>query len=433
MQIATTHRNTDFDGLASVIAATLIHPGTVAVLPKTLNPNVRAFLSLHKDLYPVITPAQVDFERVTRLIVVDTGSWSRLEAMEPLRERTDLEIFLWDHHVIDGDIAPSWACREPMGATVTLMLRDIKSAGIVLSPIQATLLLIGIYEDTGSLSFPATRPEDAFAAGYLMERQADLNVLDRFLRQAYAPRQKDVLFEMIRKAERLRVDGHTVGICRLDIDGHVEGLAVVVRMFRDILNVDAAVGIFTRADKSRCMVIGRSGVDDIDMGAIMHRLGGGGHPGAGSVLLKSVNPDVVAEMVLELIRGNRQASVRVIDLMSFPVTAVRPDTSMAEAADLLESRGHSGVPVTDADDRLAGIVSRRDFKKVRKDSQLKSPVKAFMQTDVKTIESDASPLQAARRMVRHDIGRLPVIENDRMIGIITRSDLMLYFYDMLPE
>jgi len=50
MQIVTTHKNTDFDALASVIAATLIYPGTVPILPRSLNPNVKAFLSIHKDL-----------------------------------------------------------------------------------------------------------------------------------------------------------------------------------------------------------------------------------------------------------------------------------------------------------------------------------------------------------------------------------------------
>jgi CBS domain-containing protein len=292
---------------------------------------------------------------------------------------------------------------------------------------------MGIYEDTGSLSFPATRPEDAFAAGYLMQLQADLSVMGRFLRPAYAPGQKDVLFEMIKSAERLQVNGHTVSIGRLEIDGHVEGLAVVVRMFRDIVNADAVFGIFSRPDRSRCMVIGRSGVEAIDVGRIMQRLGGGGHPGAGSALLKSVNPEVVEEMILELIRGKCQASVRVMDLMSFPVTRVDPETPMAQVADLLEGKGHSGLPVVDRQDRLVGIVSRRDFRKIRRDSQLQAPVKAFMQTDVKTIEADQAPLRAARLMIRHDIGRLPVVENGQMIGIVTRSDLMMYFYDLLPE
>jgi len=36
-------------------------------------------------------------------------------------------------------------------------------------------------------------------------------------------------------------------------------------------------------------------------------------------------------------------------------------------------------------------------------------------------------------MVKHDIGRLPVVENNRIIGIVTRSDAMLYFYDLLPD
>ncbi|CAB1077703.1 tRNA nucleotidyltransferase, A-adding (EC [Olavius algarvensis Delta 1 endosymbiont] len=42
-------------------------------------------------------------------------------------------------------------------------------------------------------------------------------------------------------------------------------------------------------------------------------------------------------------------------------------------------------------------------------------------------------MQAAQLMVKHDIGRLPVVENNRIIGIVTRSDAMLYFYDLLPD
>lgn len=62
-----------------------------------------------------------------------------------------------------------------------------------------------------------------------------------------------------------------------------------------------------------------------------------------------------------------------------------------------------------------------------------APVKAFMSTKVKTISAGKSPMQAARLMVRHDIGRLPVVDNGRIIGIITRSDTMRYFYDLLPD
>ena len=60
-------------------------------------------------------------------------------------------------------------------------------------------------------------------------------------------------------------------------------------------------------------------------------------------------------------------------------------------------------------------------------------VKAFMTRNVKTIRPGRRPLEAARLMVKHDIGRLPVVEEGKVIGIITRSDTMLYFYDLLPD
>jgi len=47
MQLVTTHKNTDFDALASVVAATILYPDAIPVLPVNVNPNVRAFLSLH--------------------------------------------------------------------------------------------------------------------------------------------------------------------------------------------------------------------------------------------------------------------------------------------------------------------------------------------------------------------------------------------------
>jgi CBS domain-containing protein len=200
----------------------------------------------------------------------------------------------------------------------------------------------------------------------------------------------------------------------------------------EIINVDGAFGIFSDSERGRCMVIGRSAVDGFDVGSIMRSMGGGGHPNAGAALLKSVNPDAVEDWIKELIRGNQQASVQVSDLMSFPVVTVSEDTPMKKVAEILKEKGCTGVPVV-RDNKPVGIISRRDFRRVRKESQLKAPVKAFMTSKILTIEPGKSPMQAARLMVKHDLGRLPVVENDKIIGIITRSDTMLYFYDLLPD
>jgi len=163
MHIVTTHKGTDFDALASVVAANLLYPDVTAVLPAALNPNVRAFLSLHRGLFDYCTPEKVNTDAVDRLTVVDTNHWDRLDRMDPLKEKQGLEIILFDHHGSPGNIEPTWQCSEEMGANITLMLRYLKLRQQPMTPIQASLFLAGLYEDTGNLTFPSTRAEDAHA------------------------------------------------------------------------------------------------------------------------------------------------------------------------------------------------------------------------------------------------------------------------------
>lgn len=432
MQIATTHRSTDFDGLASLIAATLLYPEAVPVLPRAHNPNIKAFLSIHKDLFNLRRTEDVDMDDVERLIVVDTNQWERLDRMDDLREKAGLEVIVWDHHESKCDLSPAWACQEPVGAAITLLLRSIRKQGIELSPIQATLFLCGLYEDTGSLMFPSTTPEDARAAAFLLESGGDLGILRTLLQPAYGQKQKEVLFEMLKTAERSVINNWKTSINATRISGHVNNLSLVVHMYRDILNVDVAFGIFVHEENEKCIVIGRSGIPAVNIGSVMRSMGGGGHPGAGSAMLKAVNPEALKEWITELLKGNQESSIQIFDLMSYPVSFIASDTPMSEVSNLLEEKGCTGLPVID-DGKLVGVISRRDFRKVRKKNQLKSPVKAFMSTNLVTITPDKSPIHAARLMVKHDVGRLPVVENDRVIGIVSRTDAMRFFYDTLPE
>ena len=139
MQIITTHKGVDFEAAASVLAVKILYPEAVAVLPKSLNPNVRAFLSIHKDLFDVHTPDKIELEAVISLIVVDTNRWDRLDRMDRLKEKENLEIILWDHHLNEGDIDATWKCEDAVGANVTLLIRNIKQQNQRLTPIQATL------------------------------------------------------------------------------------------------------------------------------------------------------------------------------------------------------------------------------------------------------------------------------------------------------
>lgn len=433
MKIISTHKGTDFDALASVVAASLIYPDAVTVMSDNMNPNVKAFLSLHKELFHITAPGDINLSDVKTLIAVDVCSWGRIEGLGKLKDRKDLEILIWDHHV-GGDMHPTWKCQEPKGATVTLIARKLMENRTPITPIIATLLLMGIYEDTGNLTFSSTTAEDAATCAFLLERKADLTVLNSFLRPAYGEKQKNILFDMMGTTLRRKIRGYKLAFCQVGLEGHVGNLSVVVSMYRDLENVDGAFGIFHEKKKNRCIVIGRSSNDGLDIGKLMRNIGGGGHPGAGSALIQSefLNPEAVIEMLSELIEGHQRSSVQLNDLMSYPVQTVSSDMTMEEVAGLLREKGYSGLPVVE-NGAMVGVISRRDFRKMRKESHMKSPVKAYMSTDIITIDASRSPLEAVRLMIKHDIGRVPVIKEGDIIGILTRTDVMRYYYNLLPD
>jgi tRNA nucleotidyltransferase (CCA-adding enzyme) len=121
-------------------------------------------------------------------------------------------------------------------------------------------------------------------------------------------------------------------------------------------------------------------------------------------------------------------------MMSFPVYTVSADRSMAEVAKMLEPQGMHRPAGDGRRGSLVGIISRRDFKKIRK--QIATPGTGqgvHEQSGGQYSGPGKAPSRQPRIMVRHDIGRLPVVADDRIIGIITRSDVMTYFYDLLPD
>ncbi len=433
MIIATTHKNTDFDGLASVIAATILYPDCVGVVPKMTNKNVNQFLSTHKTAFNLILPNEVDHESVSKLIVVDTNQWHRLDRMDNLAKKENLAIDLWDHHMTgEGDIKASWVCKEHIGATVTLFVREMQKREIRLTPLDSTILLIGLYEDTGHLSFPSTTPEDARAAAYLLENKADLNVAGFFLNPPYEENQKEILFEMMKATEKKTINGYSVGFNTIGLDQKVTNLAAIVNMYRKIINVDALFVIFTTGDRKT--LIGRSGQENIHIGEIMKSFGGGGHSGAGSASIKDKDKSAenIILQIIEQLSSRKSETARISDIMSFPVISVPPDTSMRNVQTLMTKEQIRGVMVMEKEEIL-GIIVLWDLKRVKKESHWQSPVKAFMSRSVITIGPGAQPSDAARIMIEKDLGYLPVVEDDKLIGIVTRTDILTFYYDLLPE
>ncbi|MCF8057329.1 MAG: CBS domain-containing protein [Desulfocapsa sp.] len=163
----------------------------------------------------------------------------------------------------------------------------------------------------------------------------------------------------------------------------------------------------------------------------MKHFGGGGHAAAGSTTVKTIefDPEALKNEIIAQIQKNRTSGATIADLMSFPVSTVSPDTPMRQVRNMMQEQKIRGILVI-AEEKILGIIVLWDFKKLKKEKQWNLPVKAFMIRTVETISPDMDPSQAARIMVDKNIGHLPVEHKGRIIGIVTRTDILSYFYSM---
>jgi CBS domain-containing protein len=118
--------------------------------------------------------------------------------------------------------------------------------------------------------------------------------------------------------------------------------------------------------------------------------------------------------------------VNVRDVMSIRVIAVRPEEPLKEVARILVRNRIGGVPVTDPEGHVLGIVSETDLQPTKEEAPLR-PVRTaadVMTNSVITLTEDDTVTQAARVLQRHKIKRAPVLRQGVLVGMITRSDLL---------
>ncbi len=118
----------------------------------------------------------------------------------------------------------------------------------------------------------------------------------------------------------------------------------------------------------------------------------------------------------------------VSEYMSNSLLTFKPDTDVMSAIGALVKRGHSGAPVCDDQGLLVGMLSEKDCLKVAVVANYEgvSPglVRDFMTTKIASLSPEMTLLEAATRFLDAPYKRFPVVESGRLIGQISRSDIL---------
>lgn len=422
MDIIVSHTNTDFDGFASMLACTKLYPNGKMVFPGKLNKNLREFFSLHKDAFEVILPSKINPQEVKRLIVVDTVSQKRLGSIGPLLLNEKIEVIVYDHHPINDPLPNNIkAMIAEVGATITLLVEAIKERNIPITPFDASVFALGIYEDTGSLTYSTTTVRDVKAVAYLLERGAKLSLVSEYITKPLNQGQRELLDQLLENSKNIKINGWDILLTTGSMDEFIGGVGEITKKIGNLEGVD---GIFTVVHMiDRVHVVARSLNEAMTVLPPIRSLGGGGHEKAASATIKGDDLEKIVHGLLEALK-EIPSPMLAKDIMTRPVKTIHQDTKIEEANKLMLRYGHTGFPVVDKD-ILVGIISRRDVDKAIHHKLGHSPVKGVMSRNIVKIKENTSFMEIQKLLIEKDIGRLPVVDkHNAIVGIITRTDVL---------
>lgn len=446
MHLILTHEQADFDALASLFGASILDERAVPVLPRRLNRNVRSFITIYGADFSFVDPRDLPGEKIESVTLVDTQSLVTLKGMS---EKTSVRVV--DHHPLRSGLPDDWQIAiEEIGATTTMLIEVMQVQSEQLSSIQATLLLLGLYEDTGSLTYSRTTPRDARAAAWLLERGASLKIASDFLNPPLSANQRKLYEELLDNVQNHQINGHRIVIACGDASDVDEEISTLAHKLRDLLDPDALFVVVSTQDGVR--IVARSTSDAIDVSKVTAEFGGGGHDRAAAALIKvplvpvgrgdkgeGRNPEIqepsqdngsnltvlqeACRQLLELLPEYVQPSTTVAQIMSRGPQLLDPQTPVKEVAQMMQRTGFEGYPVVE-NGKVVGLLTRRAVDRAMA-HRLNLAASSLMDAGEVTVRPRDSLQSLQSHMTDSGWGQIPVVNDEGLvIGIVTRTDLL---------
>ena len=430
-EVIATHGNTDFDAFAAMLAARRLYPGAVVAIG-ALNRNVRDFYRLHaEELGPFAEASRLDTGAIRRLVVVETAHASRLGDLEAVALDPAVEKVLFDHH---EEPVPDWVRSDAAvlshdGALTTTLVGILAERELEPTVLESTAFALGIHEDTGSLTYPTTTQRDVDALAWCVRHGARQDLVAHYLHTPLGPAERDLLSALMEALEPVEAGGEELLVAAVRWPEYVEGVSNLAHKIVDLTDTRGLV-LLVEMD-GRVFAVVRSRSERIDAAGVAAALGGGGHAQAASAIARLGLEEARAKALAALESAAAEPR-RARDVMSAPVRTVEPDESVREAMVLCQRHGQSGVFVVE-DGRVVGAVSREDLDKAIGHDLAHAPVRGIMSGRVVTSTETTTLNELQALVTAADDGRVAVLHDEQLVGVVTRADLLRALEGVEPE
>ncbi len=432
MEIITSHINADFDSFAAMIAAKRFYPEAELIFAGSQEKKVREYLSQQfRNVYAFRKLKQIEVSRVKRLIIVDTRRPERIGELAQCLEVKGIDIHIYDHHPSSPtDIKGSVEVIEPFGSTATIFTRLFQQHGIQPTTDEATLMAIGIYQDTGNFLFSTTCPQDLQAASWLLEKGANLDVISQFVAKEISTAQVGYLDKLLKNGTTYHIGSVNVVLTKLILPEYVDDFSAIIQRMIVMENIDVLFALINMGE--RIYLIARSRIPEVNVGTIARAYGGGGHASAAAATVRDMTLIEAEEKLVLLLHRYIRPKAIARELMSSPVIAVTPDITIDDANQLMTRYNVTVLPVTrqggnpetgERPSGFMGMISRMVAEKAIFHKLGSLPVADYMTTEVKTLSQSATLADIQELIIGNRQRLIPITLNETILGVITRTDL----------
>jgi len=427
LTVITTHINADFDAMASLLAAQKLYPGAVVVFPGSQEKNLRNFfINSMVYLFNMTDIKDIDFSKVKKLVLVDTRQAKRIGKMAALLSQPGIEIHVYDHHPpATNDIEGHFVVHELTGANVTLLVEKIRKKRIPISPDEATIMGLGVYEDTGSFTFPSTTERDLKTAAWLLSMGANLNIITDLITREITPEQVTVLNDLIQRTIRHHIHGIEIAVTSVTTPHYMPDFAFLVHKMMRMENIDAIFAI-ARMD-NKIHIVARSRVPEVNAGFVLTDFGGGGHANAAAASVKNKTLAQTEHELVDALYATVRHRRRASDVMSAPPICIDAHLTCGQAAELVNRYSINALLVTQTDrnqKNLLGYITRQVIEKALYHHLSMVSVSEYMTTDIAQVAPDAELDEIQEKIIENKQRILPVVGPPGIMGVITRTDLL---------
>lgn len=432
--LITCHSNADFDALAAMCAAALIYGPCDVLFPGTQEANLQTFYQELKER-PGAAPGCTflddrvpDFSKYGRLVAVDTRRRSRLRHVWPLLDNPGTRIEVWDHHPETSDDVHAHACHaEICGAVTTLLIEEIQKRNIAVTRETATVLGLGIYSDTGSFSFSSVTQRDFAAAGWLLGRGMDINIISEKTAFSMTKEHIRALNALLESAQTYHINGADVVLAEATLDSYLDDFAFLAHKMMEMEKFDILFAIGRMDD--RIQIVARSRSHAVNVGAVCSAFGGGGHAYAASASVRDKTLSEVRDGILTQLYLQEEGEKTARDYMSQPAIGIEEGHTIAEADELMLHFGLKTMPVfAPMTRRCTGLIDSQITQKAIAHGLAGAPLTDYMRRNLKTLPVTATLRDITTVIVGARQRLVPIVSGgSSVVGVVSRTDLINIF------